>query len=1134
MRSVFLTLALIQGFGATAFAQNIIQERVSQLKRLTPLQRLTFGPDDNYQPVALNANEVLVTQKTHMNPELQILDLKTRERRPWSSGLRDTDQAQVSPSGDEVVFRSLDQSPDGNICIRGLRSAAPQCLNLEAGEKSSPFWVSEREIGYLRKIRGSGKTQLEIHNLDSQQSRALPLEGIFHPSLQGKRLAWMDKLNRRGPQQRIQFADFSGGKLGNVCSLDLTWPGLSAYPRFSPDQQSLIFSHYLSDTNRDGRIDGDDNSILARVKIDANSCPSGKVTPEPLTSLAENCSQPSTLGKSLLVSCAFEGSLDIYQLPESGVIPPSWTKEDLIQAHASARSPEDRILFLLGLYAREASQQGALQSGLFSQHLLMDDEAGALAWFPSIQEAIPTADRSIWTAVLQAGRERQSEPVGELSLPLRQSLEEKLSSIRGSSFLARSAKARILRLMGGPRNLKRAKAELEAAAKMRPLNISPLDFLLFSREWDLLSIDTPMNETLYVQSVNNTKSLHADSQLIYWSKSLSRLPAQDAKTLNLIESWRTWPQLPPQVQGLLELEVLARQVSTGQKEAYLNYDRVLSAKRDQTLLVRLAAYRAIRLWTQADRLQEVEFITSNLLKFLPPQTLEWTYGRDYFIATAFDRAYELVNEQKTAAALGHFYGAVTLTDDLEAHWGYLTNMVAAGRTGQINRQIDELKKRRFLDQKEDLVRLYAELAERKGALPENPSRWLEKTKKAESHPEAFNDFLRGSVRLQWVMSSSMKEDERRSELEKARQELILALDGARDNDRLRAQILTNLGVLGDQAKLWGPAQKWWQERLELPFAHPEERQFAIYLRAKALVGLQDFQGASRQLESLQNPPALLIAPVRHLKVEAAAYAGEHQKVVDLSESVKNPMQSRNDLKQALLEGRSRQILGQKDKACGIFADLDGKLKALPPEKLKDPPSGANPMRWRILNAGFWARCGSLDALNLQRELLKISKDDRKLLAFEELNFLELRMKNQMRLWLQQGDLTAESIASFMEDLEAHRTAAGEFVNLSQFEALYGLGSLALVSKTKPSADQLAVLKGRMDSFINSAARTITRSDLLISQRLRLDALKMKLEGRPNQELEQALLRSKDLQELESRNQFLAQKTKESILTKTSN
>lgn len=1119
-------------------APTITATRAAALMQTVRPDRLTFGPDDNFQPAPFaDGKSLLFTRKAHMNPVLEILDINRRELSSWRNNLRDVDSASVHLASGQVVFRSLERTPDGEICLTNAMSESVSCLRLLNGEKSSPFWITDTKIGFVRKERGSSNVTLEYYDTRAQQSRALNSSKLFHPSssIDGKQIAWVERLARQGEQQKIQYASFLGDRLGELCTPRIAWPGLSAYPNFSRDGKYLVFSHYLSDTNQDGRIDGEDNSILARIPIPAKGCPTEVQFPEPLTSLAENCSQPGLTSDKMIVACAFEGSLDLYALPETGVIPTAWTESELLSAHFSARTPEDRLLFLLTL-ASKSSERATLKlpvllRGVFAQALLMNDEAGALEWLKELRlrgAGLTPPETVAFEKMLKNGVARRSEPAGELSLTLRQTLEASLRGISGSGFIESVARASTQRMIGG---LNAAKSELQKAAAKAPE--SDLAFLQFSHEWQQLSILTPLDEMIYQTRLSKTK-MSESSQLIYWAKSLERMELSKNREAAL-SKWSKSTELSTAVKKLIELEQLAMQVQDGAKDAYLAYDKVITPVRDQAVLVRLAAYRAIHLWTLSDRLPEVEKITTNLFKFIPPNSLESTYAKEYFIATSFDRAYEVIRENKPQAALGHFYGAVVTTDNLEAHWGYLTQMVAAGREKLIDANINELKKRNFINETENLVRLYAELARLQGALPEDTAGWLTKVEKAEPRPDAFASFLRGSVRLQRILEKpDLKEDERRDELEKARVELILALDGARNNERLKSQTLTNLGILGNRAKSWGPAQRWWQERLEMPFADEESRALALYLRAQALVGLQDFHQASEILDGMKVPAGgLLEAPLRHLRIMAAAYAGRHEKVLELNQGPANLFQNMNDLKRGLLVGRSQVALGRTKEACQTLTAVKEGLSRVNAGAMPEHPTGQNPRRLRIINAGYLARCESgtpaararLDEL---QSLLQVSPEDRKALAFFETTFLENRMKTQVRQWLAVNDLSRDSVASYLLDLEAHRAAAGQFVNLGQYEALYALGALTLSSKTKPEGPQLEELKTRMDSFLNSSRKSLTTSDLLVAQRVKMDAVRWKLDAMKADEFRRRIEASPDLTGLASRNAFLAKQVREAL------
>lgn len=1134
---LFQSAALAQ-LKKTPQGPTFIQAQAQKMVRPVQLDRLTFGPDDNYQPAPFaDGKTLLFTRKEHMNPVLEILDIQKRELKSWRTNVRDVDSASVHPKTGQVVFRSLERNPDGEICTTTELSESIRCLKTLSGEKSSPFWIDKDKVGFVRKERGSSQVSLDYYNIDTEKTQSLSRDRLFHPSASqdGGRLAWVART--AGPQgsQQIQYAAFENGTLGETCTPRVSWPGISAYPRFSADNRYLIFTHYLSDTNHDGRIDGEDNSILARITVPQKGCNNDLAFPEPLTSLNENCSQPGINGSSLVIACAFEGSLDLYQMPDTGVIPTSWGEAGLLAAHASARTPEDRQLYLLSLISHHTPQSQTpvptLFRGVFAQSLLMQDEAGARAWLRELDlrsAGLTSKEKETFEKVLAAGIARRAESAGEVSVTLRMNLEKYLKAIAGDSMVGQAAIATVHSLINEKERTSAIEKALLAAALKKP--DSDLSFLYFSHVWDRLAKSAGLDEGAYQKALAQNKELSESGQLIYWAKSLERMEKSPQRQA-LLQKAQGYAGLPA-VQKLLQLEKLAIAVEKNEDKAYANYDKVLLEVREQGLLVRLAAYRAIHLWSAADRLKEVEFVTANLFKYVPAQSLEATYAKDYFISTSFDRGYDYVRANNPMAALGHFYGALTMTDSDEARWGYLVNMIAAGREGLIERNIQDLKKRNFINESEPLTRLYADLARRKTALPENPKAWLAQVERAEPHPDAFASFLRGSVRLQWVLETpALKEDESREALDTARVELILAMDGARDNQRLKAQALTNLGILGSRTRLWGPAQKWWQERLELPFDSEEAKNLASYLRAQALLGLQDYHQAADVVEKINvSKDSPLFPAVHHLKVQTAAFSGNHLEVLKLTQGTPPDLRTLNGLKQGLLRGRSLlAVPGQGQSACATLSEVEKGFEALP-ESRRESISGADPRRLRLIGGGFLARCEtgtptSVDRLTGQMTRLQISEEDRKAIGLHEVTFLENRLKTQLRLWQESGSLANDSVTSFLKDIEAHRLASGQLVNLGQFEALYGLGSLSLTQKGGLDGNALNDLKSRIDSFLGSARKSLSQSDLLNSQQIRLEALRWKLDGLSAEAFANKLKAHEGLKSLEGRNAFLASKTR---------
>jgi len=120
-------------------------------------------------------------------------------------------------------------------------------------------------------------------------------------------------------------------------------------------------------------IDGQDNSVVFRIPVKELE-KSGELLPEQLTSVEANCSYPRPQGARLLVTCAFEGALDIYEAPATGIIPSAWNEKLVWNAHQTARTYHERILLLNALrYRGTAATVPDYEERLLSDHLLADD-----------------------------------------------------------------------------------------------------------------------------------------------------------------------------------------------------------------------------------------------------------------------------------------------------------------------------------------------------------------------------------------------------------------------------------------------------------------------------------------------------------------------------------------------------------------------------------------------------------------------------------------------------------------------------------------------------------------------------------------------------------------------------------------
>lgn len=1118
----FFTLIAPAGlvvFSTAVFAAEatIVESRLGALQRLTAPERLTFGPEDHFQGSrSPDGRYLLFTRKLNLTPEVLRLDVQSRATEELGSEFANAEQPQFSPDGKKFLFLRPSARSGGEICWRDTNGGKVSCFTNPEGEKQFPFWLANDRIGYVAK---GLRAEIRAFTPGAAASEILLAGSFLHPAAAPNGdLALIERME--GGRTRLVLR--RGGK---TCDAPMAWAGGIAFPSFASDGATVVFSAYLVDSNRDGKIDVNDRSIVATVPAEA-LCGTAAFVPRVLTSLEKDCGHARLSGK-LDITCAFEGSLDLYQMPASGQLPEAWGAKEWLSAHASARGPEERLFVLLSLASRAPATFGDLSTRIWIQYLLMDDDVGAAAWFPKAADELKLSaeKRDLWKASFQAGTLRKSEPPGELSLLVKQRLREIAGrvSAKPASVLRAATLARISDFVG---DTKSARASLGTALKAKTSILAEL--LLVSGLWER-SGET--DEGRYLEFLAANVDPKNTAALPLFVKSLERLEASLARRATVARFAERLPASPART--LFELELLNLDVVEGRKDAYLAFDKRFVPLKAEPALLRAVAYRAIRSWTKADKSENVQFVASNLMTYLEAPGFEFTGAYDYYISSAFDRGYEMEAAKQWGSAVAHFYGAVTLTDDLEAHWGYLRNMVAAGRASALKAQLDNLVARNFTKALEPRVRKMAELAQKDArALDEGE---LESFLDAfgplpgEAHPIAR--FLQGSLRLQKLLVRPWKGDDKQlADTRAIYRDLTLALDGARDNERLKLAVLDNLAVLQSHSRQWGEAAKAWAARGRHGFETPGAKAIAGWYEAQAQFHLGDFARATELLQGAraEDVPADWRVPFFHRQSLYAALAQENAlSLAAASRGLAAGAAGRGAWTLRMLRGRAELMLGKKTDAAktlaALWSELEGATEDQPPD---GRPWGGSLRRLKILASGFLIQASEDPRwLEARERALDMSVATAKNHGFTGDSFYELRLKTALGL-LAAGEGTLETrLPRLLEDLDGYASEAGLVASNAWFEALNGAMVLDLEAKAALTPDRRAELAGKTDVFIASAEKVPYPSPLLWSQTLRLKATRLGfLRSAQKDAGIDELLASKEMKSLREQSPALATKT----------
>ena len=329
--------------------------------------RLTAGPSDHLMGVATpDGQSLFFIGDEHGTTEVLVQSPISSGARPLFDALGDHAFPRVSPDGRHVAYISYVRDATGDACVRKVRGGSERCLTGPETAELEVLWLDEgSHLGVLSRSALHSGFSLSSHPISGGRSEVLVERDMIglSRSADGRYIAYVAIEARRG-DVGVTFASRVGrglrvermgsrGPEGSPVVFEPELPGLSGFPAFSADGRYLYFSQYLNDTNRDGTIDGEDNSVLVRVGFDATKTnPFEGQRVEQLTSSRWNCHYPAPTRESLLMTCSHGGSLDIYSLPLDGVVPADWSEDRLRAELAVARDLWAKLLLASRLAER--------------------------------------------------------------------------------------------------------------------------------------------------------------------------------------------------------------------------------------------------------------------------------------------------------------------------------------------------------------------------------------------------------------------------------------------------------------------------------------------------------------------------------------------------------------------------------------------------------------------------------------------------------------------------------------------------------------------------------------------------------------------------------------------------------------
>jgi hypothetical protein len=772
--------------------------------------------------------------------------------RPFSSGLGDAAWPEVSPDGEHIAYVSYERDSTGDACVRAIaasKDGGERCLTGEATAELQVLWWGNDALAALSRRALHGDFSLWRLPLDGKAPSELVARNMVGVALSPDRrwLAYIP-LARADASVGITFAQRTGNGVG-LTRLDgerqpgaervyvPPLPGVTGSVTFSRDGAFLYFTQFLNDTNGDGRIDGDDNAVIFRLPFRGQATDPLAVErePEQLTSARWDCHYPAPAASRLVASCSHEGSLDIYSLPLEGSVPRQWDDARLAAEGRAARDLWTRLLLSsrrLAL-AASAAQREPILLEMLGHHLELGEYASVIYY---AEERLQTPEaRRYGRVVAELARHRREDLAlirGETSEPYIQSERARTGALRAELAGAPPPVAALCRLVIS--EIEDDIGDKAAALQtFRSVDLTRLDDPL------VVAIAAQRAERLYrlrgareplldvYRAFAGLPGLSVAERLKYAQRFVGELgrgrarAAREAALARAVERTERESELGL----LLAVEAALLPLDDANQEAVrarifelYQDDKDVDRRRALVLSTLRAAARAGNEYLQY---QFVNTWASSLRRADP----ERKYAEELYDSVVLDRAYGEGRQGKTGEARGYFYGATVATDSLEAHIGFIEARLAEGGA-DVDAKLDEVYAKRFQREPESPQYAFARAYRIARALPQQ--RDLERHERDVEQVVQLLTRVAAALpkerQLHQLWGFALHQRARRTGSREAavdaNQQYLLALDLARDDERLSAALLHRLGLLQASLGNHGLALRYLERRDELPHVRP--------------------------------------------------------------------------------------------------------------------------------------------------------------------------------------------------------------------------------------------------------------------------------------------------------------------------
>jgi len=664
--------------------------------------RLTAGSSNHLMGVlAPDGRTLFFVTDRHATTAIMGQDVHRGGPSPVVETDGDVTWPRPSPDGRMLLYISQERDATGDVCLLDLARKRHRCLTGPGTAEVQAFWYPDgRSIGVVQREGLHGDFRLRRIPIDGGPAEEVVGRNLTAPALVagGRRVAFVPIGRERRevgpafalvPAAGLAFQE-PGGRV--VVPWQPGLPGATGFPSPSPDGRWLYFTQYLDDTNQDGLLDGNDHGVVFRVALDPDTgLPESGAVPEQLTSARWNCLYPMPARDRLLVTCSRTGSLDVYQLPLEGMVPPEWDVDRLDREAAGAREDADALLLLARASARDPDPRRRLarQRHLARWHLDRGEFVAADHYLQSLRRGLPDDDPvAEWAAVMiQVAAHREAEhrlvqgQVGEQFLASEQARLAVLEAMHVRSpdneALVRLARSEVLDVTGRKREALELFRSIRVGELRDPEVVQQAAALgahllaLFQQWEDLLAFLAGLADHPALPIRDRVG--HAEEMVQTLVRGLG-----SRETAQVLAAAIEQAAPGGLVAFRLRLESILKDLGRRAPEAIRKDLFSLYGESDEErrrVLVLVTARRAAAAGEPFLLYQFANSWVSGLRK----EDVERKYAEGLFRQVALERGYDLLRAGSVADARGVFFGASLILDALHPHAAFIEARRAEGQ-----------------------------------------------------------------------------------------------------------------------------------------------------------------------------------------------------------------------------------------------------------------------------------------------------------------------------------------------------------------------------------------------------------------------------------------------------------------------